>query len=114
MRQSDPLLTGLSCAMLLGCYASQTLHTAAFVLALIALLWRIEQNSGEGLQRLRGVDWAIALYVVAFVVSAAMGVNTEESFHVITELKRPALAYIVASSLNTRRDAWMVAGTALF
>lgn len=111
MPERDPLLTGLSCAMALGCFVSISLLNVAFVAALITLLVRVER-SGWKPQRLPGIDLPILLYALAFILSALMGVDAESSFGYITELKRPVIAYVIASSLTTRADTWKVAGAA--
>lgn len=112
MPERDPLLLGLSCAMALGCFASISVMNVAFILACLALLVRIEHN-GWKLQRLPGIDLPIILYATSFVISASMGVDPRSSFEYITELKRPMIAYVIASSITSRRDAWLVAFAAL-
>ena len=99
--------------MALGCFASISVLNICFIAALILLVLRVERN-GWKVQRLPGIDIAIGVYAAAFVVSALMGVDPQSSFEYITELKRPVIAYVVASSITTRRDAWMVSGSALF
>ena len=99
--------------MALGCFVSQSLLNVAFIVALLCLVARLERSFSK-FQRLPGIDGAILLYFIAFFVSAMMGVDSDVSFTYITELKRPLIAYVVASSINSRRDAWaVVAATVL-
>lgn len=112
MPERDPMLTGLSCALALGCFASISIQSIAFVLAIIVLMVRVDRN-GWKIQRLPGIDVPILGYICAFLISAVMGVDSQASFAYITELKRPLIAYVVASSITTRRDAWFLARVVL-
>lgn len=98
--------------MALGCFASISVMNVAFIIALIVLVIRVERNAWK-LQNLPGIDLPVMLYAAAFVISASMGVDSRSSFEYITELKRPMIAYVIASSITTRRDAWLVTFAAL-
>jgi O-antigen ligase len=113
MNAPDPVLAGLACALALGCFGAQALVNVAFVVAIVLMISRIEVEKTRTLQRLTGIDGALILYVIAFVLSAMMGVSPDESFPYVTELKRPLIAYVIASSLSSRRDAVMVAAFAV-
>jgi O-antigen ligase len=92
----------------LGCYLSNALHTASLLAGLSVLLLRIVRHGRSALVMLPGLELPIALYVVSFFVSATWGVQPSVSFAYSTELKRIGVAYLIASSLRTRRQVEFV------
>lgn len=99
--------------MALGCFGAQALVNVAFIAAVLVLASRVEIERTRTIQRLPGIDGALVVYLIAFVVSAMVGISPEDSFPYITELKRPVIAYVIASSLSSRRDVVLVCASAL-